>query len=99
MTNDERTEDGTPVHHPYGPITMRELVEASPAIADLKRNGGTFDYALPQSWWDAFHETMGKPPLGFVWAYAEHEIWGHPMPVSFQAKEDLDEYVKRGGPR
>ena len=79
-------------------ITMRELVEASPAIHDLEARGGTYDYSLPQSWWDAFHEVMGQAPLGFVWAYEKEDIWGRPMPLTWAAAQAMVEFEKRGGP-
>lgn len=47
--------------------TMGELCKA----ADL----GTFDFALPQFWFDQYHQKFGRAPRG-VWQYPKGSIMG-----------------------
>ena len=77
--------------------TMRDVAEAAVASGVIdKQNGGEFDYALPQGWWDAFYALVGEPPLGFVWYYPPRGVAGHifgvPLPLTDGARAQLVRY-------
>lgn len=70
---------------------LRRLSEAAQAQGAL----GTFDWALPQAWWDGFFKVMGHPPFGFVWSYPERSIFGEPFALTDEATADLTEFTRR----
>ena len=56
--------------------TMRDAVES----LNLK---ATFDYAVPQQWWDDVYKKTGMGVSGVVWLYDdEAPIFGRPYSVT-----------------
>lgn len=69
-------------------LTVRELAEQAQNAGAL---GKTFDYALPQTWVDMVHATLGIWPqeYGFVWYYPDSgygHTWGIPFPLTPEAR-------------
>lgn len=67
--------------------------------ARIERDGGTFDYALPQPWLDGMAAKgydYEEARVGFVWAYLPTSAnggraFGEPYPVTNRAAEMLAE--------
>lgn len=60
----------------------------------LTEDGGQYDLALPQKWWDDFYQVMGAGPVGIVWYYSKNSVWGEPRGVTEEGKADLIEYTR-----
>lgn len=47
----------------------------------------SYDFALPQEWWDAFYRKTGQSPSGlFVWCYDKLTVFGGPVALTLEAR-------------
>jgi hypothetical protein len=69
--------------------TLSEAVAHEPL---LHEEGATFDYAIPQAWWEEFRTVMGVSPVWIVWYYPPRNTWGYPYGVGVAAKALLEAY-------
>jgi hypothetical protein len=50
----------------------------------------TFDFAIPQSFWQEFYDIMGFEPFGIVWLYDKYSrLFGRPFPVTLESYINL----------
>lgn len=75
--------------------TLRDAVAQEPA---LHADGATFDYALPQAWWDDFHKRLGVVPVWIVWYYPKNSIFGEAYGVGDAAKALVATYAHLARP-
>lgn len=49
----------------------------------MDTEGISYDWAVPQSWWDETHKCTGLNPAGhIVWRYAQNDgMWGRPYAI------------------
>ena len=66
-------------------ITIRERAEAIGIVA--------YDTALPQTWFDSVTKITGRTPVGFVWSYDKHRLFGRAYPLTEDALDQLIEYT------
>ena len=67
------------------PVSLRidQYLPNKEAILKHFGIGATWDYALPQSWFDDFMDRTGINPASyFVWLYREGSAIGEPFPIS-----------------
>ncbi len=73
------------------PVLAPDLVPGATKgeVVEAMKLECTFDFALPQGWFDHFHDTMGINPLPYyVWNCDKHG----PVPLGETAAKLLDAY-------
>lgn len=78
---------------------MKNRETVAEACARLIPDGISFDFALPQDWYDDFSATVGIFPSGlFVWIYDRPGgLFGRPYPLHPEYAELLKTYNQKAG--
>jgi hypothetical protein len=78
-------------------VAIRPITNASKDAFDRLGERFTFDYSLPQYWFDQASATIGERIHGWVWAYPKIGLsMGIPMPVTANAWRQFGMLVEIG---
>jgi hypothetical protein len=62
-------------------------------LAEEAGLGTAWDSALPQAWWNDFHNITGFNPYGhIVWSYKDAGVFGEPVALTPEGFLKLEEY-------
>jgi len=65
---------------------METMLDATRRLRLDEKEGFSYDFALPQPWWNDFFDKVGRPPWGIVWAYdKKSSIFGEPYALNMYA--------------